>query len=145
VYPSRPSYSKSILSEIVMVKKGRSERNDATPFLTNKISLNILYREKEIVDLWLFDTKIMLRSVWKKNCKKKGGNVGHDPMYLCHWGVNFNIGTRRGRRITTKTRKNCFRYLKPMSPLNVAICTTTYLERKKCYGPGKKKLFCLSR
>jgi hypothetical protein len=25
-----------------------------------------------------------------------------------------------------------------MSPLNVAICTTTYLERQKCYGPGKK-------
>jgi len=26
----------------------------------------------------------MLRSVWEKNCKKKrGGNVGHDPMYLC--------------------------------------------------------------
>ena len=28
-----------------------------------------------------------------------------------------------------------------MSPLNAAICTTTYLERKKCYGPGKKILF----
>ena len=28
-----------------------------------------------------------------------------------------------------------------MSPLNVAICTTTYLERQKCYGPGKKMLF----
>ena len=28
-----------------------------------------------------------------------------------------------------------------MSPLNVAICTTTYLERQKCYGPGKKILF----
>jgi uncharacterized short protein YbdD (DUF466 family) len=25
-----------------------------------------------------------------------------------------------------------------MSPLNVAICTTTYLERQKCYDPGKK-------
>jgi hypothetical protein len=37
-----------------------------------------------------------------------------------------------------KTRKNCFRYLKLMSPLNAAICTTTYLERQKCYGPGKK-------
>ena len=24
----------------------------------------------------------------------------------------------------TKTRKNCFRYLKLMSPLNAAICTT---------------------
>ena len=40
-----------------------------------------------------------------------------------------------------KTRKNCFRYLKLMSPLNAAICTTTYLERQKCYGPGKKMLF----
>ena len=39
-----------------------------------------------------------------------------------------------------KTRKNCFRYLKLMSPLNAAICTTTYLERQKCYGPGKKIL-----
>ena len=39
------------------------------------------------------------------------------------------------------TRKNCFRYLKLMSPLNAAICTTTYLERQKCYGPGKKILF----
>jgi hypothetical protein len=28
-----------------------------------------------------------------------------------------------------------------MSPLNVAICTTTYLERQKCYGPEKKTLF----
>jgi hypothetical protein len=28
-----------------------------------------------------------------------------------------------------------------MSPLNAAICTTTYLERQKCYGPGKKMLF----
>jgi hypothetical protein len=40
-----------------------------------------------------------------------------------------------------QTRKNCFRYLKLMSPLNAAICTTTYLERQKCYGPGKKILF----
>ena len=36
---------------------------------------------------------------------------------------------------------NCFRYLKIMSRLNAAICTTTYLERQKCYGPGKKILF----
>jgi hypothetical protein len=28
-----------------------------------------------------------------------------------------------------------------MSPLNVAICTTTYLERQKCYDPDKKILF----
>ena len=28
-----------------------------------------------------------------------------------------------------------------MSPINAAICTTTYLERQKCYGPGKKILF----
>ena len=28
-----------------------------------------------------------------------------------------------------------------MSPLNAAICTTTHLERQKCYGPGKKILF----
>jgi hypothetical protein len=28
-----------------------------------------------------------------------------------------------------------------MSPLNAAICTTTYLERQKCYDPGKKILF----
>jgi hypothetical protein len=47
------------------------------------------YKEKEIVDIWLFDTKIMLRSVWKKKAKKKGGNVGHDPMYLCFYDHNF--------------------------------------------------------
>ena len=41
----------------------------------------------------------------------------------------------------SKTRKNCFRYLKFMSPINAAICTTTYLERPKCYGPDKKILF----
>jgi hypothetical protein len=28
-----------------------------------------------------------------------------------------------------------------MSSLNAAICTTIYLERQKCYGPGKKILF----
>ena len=28
-----------------------------------------------------------------------------------------------------------------MSPLNATICTTTYLERQKCNGPGKKILF----
>ena len=28
-----------------------------------------------------------------------------------------------------------------MSPLNVAICTTTHLERQKCYGQGKKIIF----
>ena len=28
-----------------------------------------------------------------------------------------------------------------MFPLNAAICTTTYLERQKYYGPGKKILF----
>ena len=39
------------------------------------------------------------------------------------------------------TRKNCFRYLKRMSPLNATICTTTYLERQNCYGPDKKILF----
>ena len=27
-----------------------------------------------------------------------------------------------------------------MSPLNAAICTTTYLGRQICYGPGKKIL-----
>jgi hypothetical protein len=43
--------------------------------------------------------------------------------------------------ILMTTRKNCFRYLKLMSPLNVAICTTTYLERQICYGPDKKILF----
>ena len=31
----------------------------------------------------------MLRSVWKKNEKKGGGNVGHDPMYLCFYDHNF--------------------------------------------------------
>jgi hypothetical protein len=28
-----------------------------------------------------------------------------------------------------------------MSPFNAAICTTTYLERQKCYSPDKKILF----
>ena len=28
-----------------------------------------------------------------------------------------------------------------MSPFNAAICTTTYRERQKCYGPDKKILF----
>jgi hypothetical protein len=28
-----------------------------------------------------------------------------------------------------------------MSPLNAAICTTTYLERQKCYSPDKEILF----
>ena len=43
--------------------------------------------------------------------------------------------------ISSPTRMNCFRYLKLMSPLNATICTTSYLERQKCYGPGKKILF----
>jgi hypothetical protein len=32
-----------------------------------------------------------------------------------------------------------------MSPLNAAIYTTTYLERQKCYGPGKKTLSVVDR
>jgi hypothetical protein len=28
-----------------------------------------------------------------------------------------------------------------MSPLNAAICTTTYFDKQKCYGPDKKILF----
>jgi hypothetical protein len=48
---------------------------------------------------------------------------------------------RKRRKIIAITRKNCFRYLKLTSPLNAAICTTTYLERQKCYGLGKKILF----
>jgi hypothetical protein len=35
-------FYKILEEKILMVKKGRSERSDATPFLTNKISLNIL-------------------------------------------------------------------------------------------------------
>ena len=49
--------------------------------------------------------------------------------------------TKMCGRIIIRTRKNCFRYLKLMSPLNAAICTTTYLERQKCYGLDKKILF----
>ena len=44
-------------------------------------------------------------------------------------------------RETSTTKMNCFRYQKFMSPLNATICTTTYLEGQKCYGPGKKILF----
>jgi hypothetical protein len=50
----------------------------------------------------------------------------------CSCSLNFS---------SLKTRMNCFRYLKLMSPLNADICTTTYLERQKCYGQGKKILF----
>jgi hypothetical protein len=32
----------------------------------------------------------MLRSVWEKKRKKKGGGyIGHDPMYLCFYDHNF--------------------------------------------------------
>ena len=53
----------------------------------------------------------------------------------------FFICSTKWNWIPKLTRINCFRYLKLMSPLNAAICTTTYLERQKCYGPGKKILF----
>ena len=56
--------------------------------------------------------------------------------------ISYSIKQRKSQIwINQKTRKNCFRYLKLISPLNAAICTTTYLERQKCYGPGKKILF----
>jgi hypothetical protein len=42
----------------------------------------------------------------------------------------------------TLIQKEVIPYLKKlMSPLNAVICTTTYLERQKCYGPDKKILF----
>jgi hypothetical protein len=45
---------------------------------------------------------------------------------ICHGQVHVPKKERRKRiRITIIiTRKNCFRYLKLMSPLNAAICTT---------------------
>jgi hypothetical protein len=40
------------------------------------------------------------------------------------------------------TIRRCIAYrIDLLSPLNAAICTTTYLERQKCYGPKKKILF----
>ena len=43
-----------------MVKKGRSERSDATPFLTNKISLKIffLYLLIKLTDKIVFTCKL---------------------------------------------------------------------------------------
>ena len=38
----------------------------------------------------------------------------------CKWRVQWRANNKHKR----KTRKNCFRHLKLMSPLNVAICTT---------------------
>ena len=56
-------------------------------------------------------------------------------------GINSNVIDCNAVIQNTKgTRKNCFRYLKLMFPLN-AICTTTYLERQKCYDSDKKILF----
>jgi hypothetical protein len=55
---------------------------------------------------------------------------------LQYFKLNMKINT---------TRMNCFRYLKLMSPLNAAICTTTYLNlpwsSKYHMTPDKKILF----
>jgi hypothetical protein len=68
--------------------------------------------------------------------------VNEQPLLFGSGFMNIRLTALRPIIYKTeiKTRKNCFRYLKLMSPLNATICTTTYLERQKCYGPGKKIL-----
>jgi uncharacterized cupin superfamily protein len=59
--------------------------------------------------------------------------------YRIPWSIDFH--RIPWCTILILTRKNCFRYLKLISHINAAICTTIYLERQKCYGLGKKILF----
>jgi hypothetical protein len=50
---------------------------------------------------------------WTTNARD--GKSSHDPFGWSELKINS---------LTSPTRKNCFRYLKLMSPLNAAICTT---------------------
>ena len=56
---------------------------------------------------------------------------GNKKMLECNWSPLYNVILTKNHSFYTTmltstrlTRKNCFRYLKPMSPLNAAICTT---------------------
>jgi hypothetical protein len=57
------------------------------------------------------------------------------------YNILYGFGLQIYKIYLALDSKSTTRYLKLMSPLNAAICTTTYLERQKCYGPGKKILF----
>jgi hypothetical protein len=69
----------------------------------------------------------------------KRGHLSQKTNYsLQDWLYRRGGGYYDKSHNTNKTRMNCFRYLKLMSPLNAVICTTTYLERQKCYGRARK-------
>jgi hypothetical protein len=59
--------------------------------------------------------QLLITSLYIMNRKFK---LKLDIYVIIHSEETYNISN------TVTTRKNCFRYLKLMSPLNVAICTT---------------------
>ena len=68
---------------------------------------------------------IVDRMFWIKAFYEHSNNVGHEsfPIYF-YIDMMFSCKINQLKLKTCKTRKNCFRYLKRMSPLNAAICTT---------------------
>ena len=68
---------------------------------------------------------IVDRMFWIKAFYEHSNNVGHEsfPIYF-YIDMMFSCKINQLKLKTCKTRKNCFRYLKLMSPLNAAICTT---------------------
>jgi hypothetical protein len=46
-------------------------------------------------------------------------------IFTVHQIGAFNLFQHFNKKVSIKTRKNCFRNLKPMFPLNASICTTT--------------------
>ena len=75
----------------------------------------------------------------KKNCKKKGSNVGHDPMYLCFYDHNFPYVVRNFNF------KNSFSFAHTRFIFNAAVvCRGGSREGHPARAPpkiGKNKIF----
>ena len=93
-----------------------------------------------LINYSIIIVQVRYKTIETKEIARMGYNMFLFPHEYCRRRPRCVIYNKK-KQTQKSIRMNCFRYLKLMSPLNATICTTTYLERQKCNGPGKKILF----